>query len=164
MNWLPIGGFVKLEGEDGDRSGDPRAFSAQSLPVRLLILVSGVVMNVVLAFDLCRHRVARIAAGGHPLPEVEPGSPAAHRSSPGDAIVAIDGQRYLLMAGPAIIQGLREHAGDTVVLTIDSPDGARRDVTVTLRDGRRSPQGGGPRDRRQHQAVRGLFRWRHDDQ
>ena len=52
LNWLPIGGFVKLEGEDGDRSGDPRAFSAQSLPVRLLILVSGVVMNVVLAFAI----------------------------------------------------------------------------------------------------------------
>ena len=26
LNWLPIGGFVKLEGEDGDDSGDPRSF------------------------------------------------------------------------------------------------------------------------------------------
>jgi regulator of sigma E protease len=136
LNWLPIGGFVKLEGEDGDRSGDPRAFSAQSLPVRLLILVSGVVMNVVLAFAI----FAGIVWLASPLTgirfhEVEPGSPAAQAGlAPGDAIVAIDGQRYQLMTGPGIIQGLREHAGDTVVLTIDSPNGTRRDVTVTLRD------------------------------
>ena len=29
LNWLPIGGFVKLEGEDGDGADDPRSFSAQ---------------------------------------------------------------------------------------------------------------------------------------
>ena len=32
LNWLPIGGFVKLEGEDGDAADDPRSFAAQSLP------------------------------------------------------------------------------------------------------------------------------------
>jgi regulator of sigma E protease len=32
LNWLPIGGFVKLEGEDGDKATDPRAFSSKSLP------------------------------------------------------------------------------------------------------------------------------------
>ncbi len=26
LNWLPIGGFVKLEGEDGDQADDPRSF------------------------------------------------------------------------------------------------------------------------------------------
>jgi regulator of sigma E protease len=25
LNWLPIGGFVKLEGEDGDNADDPRS-------------------------------------------------------------------------------------------------------------------------------------------
>jgi regulator of sigma E protease len=136
LNWLPIGGVVKLEGEDGDRSGDPRAFSAQSLPVRLLILVSGVVMNVVLAFAIFAGIVWLASPlAGIRFHEVEPGSPAAQAGlAPGDAIVAIDGQRYQLMTGPGIIQGLREHAGDTVVLTIDSQDGTRRDVTVTLRD------------------------------
>ena len=32
LNWLPIGGFVKLEGEDGDQADDARSFAAQSLP------------------------------------------------------------------------------------------------------------------------------------
>ena len=50
LNWLPIGGFVKLEGEDGDAADDPRAFSAQRLPTKLWILVAGVLMNLLLAF------------------------------------------------------------------------------------------------------------------
>ena len=47
LNWLPIGGFVKLEGEDGDLEQDPRSFSAQSLTIRLVILAAGVLMNLV---------------------------------------------------------------------------------------------------------------------
>ena len=49
LNWLPIGGFVRLEGEDGD-SEDPRSFVRQSLRTRLVILMAGVVMNFLLAW------------------------------------------------------------------------------------------------------------------
>ena len=28
LNWLPIGGFVRMEGEDGDAAEDPRSFAA----------------------------------------------------------------------------------------------------------------------------------------
>ena len=52
LNWLPIGGFVKLEGEDGDAADDPRSFSAQRLPTKLWILVAGVLMNLLLAFAI----------------------------------------------------------------------------------------------------------------
>ena len=31
LNWLPIGGFVRMEGEDGDAADDPRSFSAKPL-------------------------------------------------------------------------------------------------------------------------------------
>jgi len=50
LNWLPIGGFVKLEGEDGTDADDPRSFSHQGLAKKLTILVAGVLMNVLLAF------------------------------------------------------------------------------------------------------------------
>src|SRR5262249_16132280 len=50
LNWLPIGGFVKLAGEDGGDADDPRSFSVKPLPTRILILVAGVAMNFVLAF------------------------------------------------------------------------------------------------------------------
>ena len=49
LNWLPIGGFVKLEGEDGTDPDDPRSFSHQGVAKKLTILVAGVLMNVLLA-------------------------------------------------------------------------------------------------------------------
>jgi regulator of sigma E protease len=51
LNWLPIGGFVRLEGEDGD-SDDPRSFVRQPLRTRLVILLAGVIMNLLLAWVL----------------------------------------------------------------------------------------------------------------
>ena len=37
LRWLPIGGYVLLEGEDGD-SDDPRSFAVASLPKKLVVL------------------------------------------------------------------------------------------------------------------------------
>ena len=136
LNWLPIGGFVKLEGEDGDVPDDPRSFSAQRLPKKLVILVAGVVMNVLLSFVI----FTGIAWLGSPLMgvrffEVVPDSPAAAAGlQPGDALVAIDGQRYQFIAGPTLLDELRARPGETITLTVDSEDGTRRDVAVTLRD------------------------------
>jgi regulator of sigma E protease len=44
LNWLPIGGFVRLEGEEGE-SVDPRAFVNQGLGTRMRILLAGVGVN-----------------------------------------------------------------------------------------------------------------------
>ncbi len=44
LNWLPIGGFVKLKGETDDAS-EPGSFGATSLPKKALIIAAGVLMN-----------------------------------------------------------------------------------------------------------------------
>jgi regulator of sigma E protease len=135
LNWLPIGGFVKLEGEDGDAANDPRSFSAQGLPKRLTILAAGVVMNLILAFAIFAG-IAWLASPymGLRFYEVQPGSPAATAGLvAGDALVAVDGERFQFITGRSILEGLRSRAGETVVLTVDGPDGARREVDVTLR-------------------------------
>ncbi len=136
LNWLPIGGFVKLEGEDGDTADDPRSFSAQGLPRKLVILVAGVVMNVLLSLVIFTG-ITWLASPlvGIRFYEVQPGSPAAAAGlQPGEALVAVDGERFQFMTGPNLLDGLRSRAGETVDLTVDGPDGARRNVTVTLRD------------------------------
>jgi regulator of sigma E protease len=51
LNWLPIGGFVRLEGEETD-SDDPRSFVAASLKKQLFVLLAGVTMNVLTAVIL----------------------------------------------------------------------------------------------------------------
>lgn len=48
LNWLPIGGFCKLYGEDGDKKGGD-AFNNKNPWQKGLIVLGGVMMNVVLA-------------------------------------------------------------------------------------------------------------------
>lgn len=51
LNWLPLGGFVKLFGEDMDdpvQSGSPEAFFNKPIWQRAGVLMAGVIMNFVL--------------------------------------------------------------------------------------------------------------------
>lgn len=48
LNWIPLGGFVKIKGESGE-STDPDSFVMQKTWKKAVILVSGVLMNVLLA-------------------------------------------------------------------------------------------------------------------
>lgn len=52
LNLLPIGGFVKIYGEDGEEKKDPRSFAARSILVRAFIIGAGVAMNMLLAIVL----------------------------------------------------------------------------------------------------------------
>ncbi len=136
LNWLPIGGFVKLEGEDGNDADDPRSFAAQGLPTKLVILVAGVAMNVLLAFVI----FTGIALGGDPtigirVVEVQADSPAAAAGLiPGDVIASLDGKVYGAFGEGALILALRDRAGDTVRLGIEHADGTGSEASVTLRD------------------------------
>lgn len=49
FNLLPLGGFVKIKGEDGDAADEPDSFGFQKAWKRVIVLISGVTMNFVLA-------------------------------------------------------------------------------------------------------------------
>jgi len=52
LNLFPIGGFVKIHGEDGKKKDDPdkdRAFYSKTIWTRTKILTAGVAMNFLLA-------------------------------------------------------------------------------------------------------------------
>ncbi|HET7677840.1 MAG TPA: M50 family metallopeptidase [Candidatus Limnocylindrales bacterium] len=148
LNWLPIGGFVRLEGEDGD-SDDPRSFVRQSLRVRIVILLAGVVMNFALAW-LIFGGIAGVADPSVTVPihYVQPGSPAAAAGlvgaadasdgtpvRTGDTILAIDGRRFayfdLLREDP--LAWFRQHPGQSVTISVARGSGGVDEVTVTLR-------------------------------
>jgi regulator of sigma E protease len=144
LNWLPIGGFVRLEGEDGD-SDDPRSFVRQPLTTRLVILLAGVVMNLLLAWAL----MSAVAYAEPTMTMILTELPASADGSPspaqqaglesGDRILAVDGQTFAWFADPTGLTGtplvyLREHAGQQVVLTVERVGGAVEEIPVTLRD------------------------------
>ena len=52
LNWLPLGGFVKIKGENGDGENDNDSFASKKIWKRIIILAAGVVMNVILAWLL----------------------------------------------------------------------------------------------------------------
>ncbi len=134
LNWLPIGGFVKLEGEDGDDGSDPRSFARARLPVKLIILAAGALMNLVLAFAIFTS-IAWLATPyvGVKFGSVDPGSPAESAGLQGDdAIISIDGRQFDFY-GDSAISALRDRAGEAVAIGLIRADGSRAEVTATLR-------------------------------
>lgn len=52
LNWIPLGGFVKIKGENGENENDPDSFVAKSAWKRIKVLSAGVIMNFLLAWFL----------------------------------------------------------------------------------------------------------------
>jgi regulator of sigma E protease len=139
LNYLPIGGFVRLEGEESD-SDDPRAFGNASLGKQLLVLVAGVTMNVVTAFLL----FFLVAWAFNPVVRphvtaVVDGSPAALAGiKAGESLTSIDGKSYSLIdlggdPWAAFQSYLASRAGQPVTLGVVDAAGHERNVQVTLR-------------------------------
>jgi regulator of sigma E protease len=53
LNWIPLGGYVKMLGQDDLRPNseavDPRSYNRKSIPARMMVVSAGVIMNVILA-------------------------------------------------------------------------------------------------------------------
>ncbi len=138
LNWLPIGGFVRLEGEDGE-SDDPRSFVRAPLPIKLVILSAGVAMNIALAF-LIFFLIAWLAnpTVGLTFASVQADSPALTAGLvAGDRIDSVDGRTFdAFEATPGrsgIIDALHGAAGQSVTLGITHADGSVTAIPVTLR-------------------------------
>ncbi|MFA6304773.1 MAG: site-2 protease family protein [Patescibacteria group bacterium] len=52
VNLIPLGGFVRIKGEDGSLREEPDSFGHQPFYVKGLVLAAGVIMNVILAYVL----------------------------------------------------------------------------------------------------------------
>ncbi len=49
LNWLPLGGFVRLKGEQGDAAGERDSFAQATVGRKFVIIAAGVLMNWLLA-------------------------------------------------------------------------------------------------------------------
>lgn len=102
LNYLPLGGFVKIKGENGDSREEQDSFGAKKIWQRTIILAAGVIMNVILAFVLfsaCYLIGApqSVTEGGKiQITEVMKDSPAAVAGIlSGDVILGADGNSFV---------------------------------------------------------------------
>lgn len=151
LNWLPLGGFVKLKGEhDSDeRRG---SFGAASLWAKCKIMLAGVAMNALAGTVLLtilaliglpklidnQFSVARDSKIVHSqvlVGYIEPGSPAQKAGLSGrDVIKAIstNGQTKIVVGVEDLHEATANFAGQTVQLTLNH-SGKQQVKTVTLR-------------------------------
>ncbi len=119
INWIPLGGFVRLLGEEDP--GDPRSLAAQPRWKRLLVLASGSGMNFllpILLFAIAFMIPRAVAVGPAAIDKVEPGSPAAEAGLlPGDLIRELNGEhiKNTQEAGRLI----RLNLGEAITFTVE---------------------------------------------
>lgn len=90
---LPIGGYVKMEGEDED-SDNPRSFNSASVFSRIAVLLAGAIMNFVLALIVFTIVSYGIGEPSTTVGEVTANSPAAESGIiEGDIIVGIEDKK-----------------------------------------------------------------------
>jgi regulator of sigma E protease len=149
LSAIPLGGYVKLEGEADDlvsedttALGDGKDFTLRPRWQRFVVYLAGPVMNAVLAMVILAgfYRVGFAVDGARydrPIVgAVEPGSPAAKAEiRPGDEILAIDGERYTDWEGLLIHVALRP--GRDLRLRLLA-EGAEREVLVKTATDERS--------------------------
>ncbi|MFO0838052.1 MAG: site-2 protease family protein [Phycisphaerae bacterium] len=101
---LPIGGYVKMLGQDDividektgemQMSTDPRSFVNRPVGKRMIVVSAGVVFNLLFAaVALMTVFLLGIQMEAPVVGYVQPGSPAAGKIKPGDRLLEVNGQR-----------------------------------------------------------------------
>jgi len=148
VNWIPLGGFVKIKGESGENAHDPDSFASKKAWQRFLVLVAGVAMNFALAavllsigflFGLPSVVDENLPAYANVRDErvvimaVSPDSPASRAGiEAGDSLLSIDGQTFV--AAEAARAYIAEHGDRGIDVVVKKTDGTTETVEVTSED------------------------------
>jgi regulator of sigma E protease len=135
LNWIPLGGFVRLLGEDGEIEVErlrqrglseaaiekvmEGALSRRRIPTRLAVLLAGVLMNFVagaLLFALAFSQPTPEYHGPLTVVSVQEGSPGDGVLEEGDVITGADGRTFELSTD--LTAYVRSQAGEPVTLEI----------------------------------------------
>ena len=140
LNWLPLGGFVRLAGENNPAV--PRSLAAKGAGPRAIILAAGSLMNAafpLVAFTLLFMIPQNITVGQVQIDEVAANSPAqAAGILPGDIVV--NAEDKVIEHGSDLVRATTLNAGSPMEWTI-LRDGRTEIVRLTPRVN--PPQGQG---------------------
>ncbi|HEV2582655.1 MAG TPA: M50 family metallopeptidase, partial [Ktedonobacteraceae bacterium] len=156
INILPIGGFVRMPGENGDINDengnyDAGSFAAKTAGKRVIILVAGVTMNVILAMVLFTIAYS-LGEPTYPpaIGQVVAGSPAAQAGlKPGDTVISVNGQSVQqftdLQSDVTNAISVDKSSSPTVPVTmVIRHAGQSSDITTTVNVRKNPPSGQGP--------------------
>ncbi len=126
---FPIGGYVKLEGED-ESSDDPAAFGNKSPLARIVVLFAGGCMNILIGFLIFLILFSSVAEIGVPvIGTVIPDTPAAEAGLlPGDEIAEINGKSIHITNDMTL--AMMKNGADPLALTVCRGD-EKKAVTLT---------------------------------
>ncbi len=146
LNWIPLGGFVRMKGEDGNDTS-PGTYGAASIGTKAKVLMAGVGMNFLMAYviltGLAFVGLPQLITGqfslGSPhyaqepavmVATVSPGSPAEEaKFKTGTIIISADGQK--LTSEEDLTKFTKAHAGEDVVFIIKKSGGLQQ-LTIKL--------------------------------
>ncbi|KEO81857.1 RIP metalloprotease RseP [Tumebacillus flagellatus] len=136
LNWIPLGGYVKMLGEDNPEAADaPDSFNNRPIAARILVIVAGVIMNLIGAFlilllmyNLYGHPTAQVS---NVIEQVTASSPASEAGiKAGDVILNVDGQKFSTFEN--FSDTVKAHEGQPMKLDIQRGD-QTLPITVTPR-------------------------------
>jgi regulator of sigma E protease len=133
LNWIPIGGFVKILGEDGEDRDNPRSINSKSIWQRAQVSSAGVIMNFILAAALLSIGYAiglpaivdnnqnnSLKNPKIQITEVIADSPAAKAGMKiGDEITGIKNYESGVINVEDVQNFVSEHKGEEIILTIE---------------------------------------------
>lgn len=170
VNLIPLGGFVKIVGENNEAESDPRSFINKPFIPRLLTLVAGVAMNVIFAWLLisigyivglpvATDSDTQFARGGKltnpqvAVVEVVPGQPADEAGlKSNDIILHVDGQAAQDIS--EVQQYIRANQGKVITFSIKR---GSNELSVPVQSNANPKEGEGPTGI--HLASVGLLRY-----
>jgi len=136
LNWIPLGGFVKMLGEDGNvevrrlreqgmtddevEHAMEGAFNRRPVWIRVTVLLAGVVMNFVLAaalFAVAFSLPLVVGEGPLTVTEIQEGSPADGQLEVDDVIVGVDGGTF--ERSTELTEYVAERGGTSVTLDVE---------------------------------------------
>lgn len=133
LNWVPLGGFTKMAGEE-----DPnieRSLASKSIGKRLLVLSAGSIMNFILPFLLLTMAFMiphDIVTGNVSVVEVVADSPAETAGiQAGDKILEINDKSINNTAD--ISRYIQMNLGNEMTILLERSDGSKDTVTVVPR-------------------------------
>jgi regulator of sigma E protease len=145
LNWIPLGGYVKMLGQDDLKPGvtaeDPRAYNNKTVGARMLIVSAGVIMNVILAaigfmiVFMIGYPVPPASIGG--VASMSPASRATRADGtlvglqPGDKIIEYNGKLMYGDYSRIQLDVALTHDGTRVPILVQHPDGQQETLYAT---------------------------------